>query len=470
MKWLVIAFLILPSSVSADDNIQKAQQLLNRMKYSKALEIADQALESPGSRPDDLVEAYRIKGLCLAAMGNHDGAVAVFGRLLAINPSYELSPTTSPKLATPFYQAASMAKAKRQKPITLVHRPPEPPKGVGAPGRIELKVELAADPFGMVKKIRLRFKVGGGNEWKLGRPVQGPGSVSFRLPPRVKAAEITYCFEALNEHGGLLALAGDKSNPFILSVKQDSEEVAGVPASIIFAHRPPKIEPDQSMNGLELKVTLEVDPQGKVAWARLRYKTDENPEERKMTAGIQRGGTVTFKLPENLRAQKLTYYIEATGSDGRVLASAGTEGRPYRLPPDRKLSGTEATEEPFRLRLVEREADRDAGERPYHKWGHVSFWTGVGLLGLGGVATWQAKEAGDQYSRSYGEDVAAGDRSKAWAGVMYAGYAAGAVLVAAGAVLWLLSPDDGRPGDRLGATIGLVPLDRGVIFTIGEGW
>lgn len=467
MRWLIITLFLIPASAFADDNIQKAQQLLNRMKYSKALTIVEQVLTTSGSGPEDLVEAYRIKGLCLSAMGKQGEAVAVFRRLLAINPSFELPPTVSPKLATPFYQATVLAKGK--KPIILVHKPLEPLKGVRDPGGLELTAKLGADPFEMVKKIRLRFKVGDGDEWKLDRSIHGPGSVSIRLPLNLKAAEITYYFEALNKHGGVLARARSKSNPFLLSVDQDSEEVTDMPKSIAFAHRPPKIEPEESMDGLELKVTLEVDPRGKVVWARLRYKTDTNPEEQKMIAGIKRGGTVTFKLPDDLQAQEITYYIEATNSDGRVLASAGTESKPYKIPPDRKLTDTEGTEDPLGLGLMERAADREE-EWTYDQWGHVSFWAGVGLLGLGGVATWQAKEAGDQFSRSYGEDVAAGDRSEAWAGVMYVGYAAGAALVATGIVLWLLSPDDSQPDDYLGTTIGLVPLEQGVVVTIGEEW
>lgn len=78
---------------------------------------------------------------------------------------------------------------------------------------------------------------------------------------------------------------------------------------------------------------------------------------------------------------------------------------------------------------------------PYKLWGHVSFWSGLGVAGLGGVFTAMASNANSDYKA--GKDPVANHnavgRDNA---IAVTGYAVGAALMITGAALWMLSPGD----------------------------
>ena len=76
-------------------------------------------------------------------------------------------------------------------------------------------------------------------------------------------------------------------------------------------------------------------------------------------------------------------------------------------------------------------------------WGHVAFWTGIASVALGGMATGLAASYGEQGCSDQSEPYC--DRSKNWAGVMWAGYGVGAALLATGISLWALSAKKKKP-------------------------
>jgi TolB-like protein len=110
-------------------------------------------------------------------------------------------------------------------------------------------------------------------------------------------------------------------------------------------------------------------------------------------------------------------------------------------------------------------AGRVTGEHPYRLWGHVGLWSGVGLAAFGGLALWQAVEAGDDYNHT--GDTADGDRSRAWSGAMWAGFGLGAALIAMGAILWILEPEGSGSAGLTGASAAPTPDGRGAILSVG---
>jgi hypothetical protein len=324
------------------------------MEYARSLKLVEQVLQAKSSEPEDLVVAYRLQGLCLSAMGKRKEALAAFRKLLSLKPDAEVSQAISPKLTDVFYRAVALC--RKEKPITLWHDPPR--VSVGEPlGGVELKVTLEADPYDLVRRLRLRYLPRKGEDFSQEIAVRGPGTYSFHLPDSAKDKEIVYFFEAANRHGGVLVRAANKDRLFHL------------------------------------------------------------------------GGT----LEEIEEPPGLKEFIARAGPAETVEGFTPTS------------SSAHAT------------------------WGHVATWSGVGLLALGAVATWQAKVYGNKYNDSFGEDTAAGDRSRTWAGVMYTGYFVGAALVTTGVILWLLDPgDDTAPTGSM--SVGPAPTAGGISITITGRW
>lgn len=215
--WLVTWFLLAASPAAAEEtgHLERAISLFEEMEYDAARQAAERALASPRSGPGELLRAYRIQGLCLSALGQDDAALEAFSRLLAIDPAFRLSADVSPKLAAPFYQAVAMARSR--KPILLRHPRPEPGETLG--GTV-LRIALKSNPFGMVREVRMRFVTpGGGNEKQMTASVSGTTTLGMRLPRDLAARAVRYYFEAVNQHGGVLARKGSRDQPFELRAR-----------------------------------------------------------------------------------------------------------------------------------------------------------------------------------------------------------------------------------------------------------
>lgn len=356
MRWVIftwVCLLCLPVPARAGEPLERARHLFEFMKFGQSLEIAEKVLRSPVQDPRKLVEAYKLKGLCLSALGQREKALEVFQRLLAVDPDARVSNQLSPKITDMFYRAVAMNEDSR--PLSLWHSPPRVQSGRNLAG-MELTVHLEADAFRLVHTVRLRYLPRRGEDRRLSQRVRGRDKLVFELPPDFDSTEVDYFFDALNRHGGVLLRLTDKGDPYhvgtTLMEPPDLEDVAGAAALV-------------------------------------------------------------------------------SEEDQPVQVQAGA---------------------------------------PHRTWGHVSFWSGVGLLALGGVATWQAIDAADAYNASYGDDQAAGDRSRAWAGVMYTGYAAGAALITTGLVLWLTGPGPDETARSAGLHVAPTPGSGGLSVGVRGNW
>jgi hypothetical protein len=100
-------------------------------------------------------------------------------------------------------------------------------------------------------------------------------------------------------------------------------------------------------------------------------------------------------------------------------------------------------------------------------WGHVSFWSGVALLGLGGVSTWRSLDLEDEYNAGNPELA---DDIDTWNAVSIAGYAAGGALVVTGAILWILAPDVQSWAERHDGYLGATADANGFVLQLGSRW
>lgn len=193
------AFLFLWVATAQAAELEQARKHFEWMEYDKAEALATRALTSNQSGPQEVVEAYRIIGLCQSARGLTKQAKETFLRLLALQPDYSFGEEISPKLLGPFEQAQ---KARGKESLELRHASSPPLDSLAGAG---LKISLPANPFGLVEAVRLRWREAGAGPWQEQvRPLKSPGDFFFQLPASLGAAEIEYRFEALNSSGAVL--------------------------------------------------------------------------------------------------------------------------------------------------------------------------------------------------------------------------------------------------------------------------
>ena len=105
---------------------------------------------------------------------------------------------------------------------------------------------------------------------------------------------------------------------------------------------------------------------------------------------------------------------------------------------------------------------------PYSRWGHITFWSGLGAAAFGAISGILASSAGDDYYKT--GDRGAYDRSVALAGCMYTGLAAGGALMITGVILWALAPDEDVPADTPTGVTSFSALpspEGGLVFSLG---
>jgi hypothetical protein len=87
---------------------------------------------------------------------------------------------------------------------------------------------------------------------------------------------------------------------------------------------------------------------------------------------------------------------------------------------------------------IQTKTELELTSTPSHNmWGHISFWSGVGMLALGGLAAYLSMSESDAFEDG---DMAGLDGSRTWAGVMYTFAGIGTGLMATGVTLWILAP------------------------------
>ncbi len=105
---------------------------------------------------------------------------------------------------------------------------------------------------------------------------------------------------------------------------------------------------------------------------------------------------------------------------------------------------------------------KTAPAAPGRLWAHLTLWSGVALVTFGGISAALSKAAADNYAESPTRQT--WDRSRLWAGMMWAGFGAGAALVTTGVVLWLRG---GTPRENPSSAFVVSPAGAGGGLTLG---
>jgi hypothetical protein len=196
-----LAVVAVVAGTARADDLADARAAVDASDYFAARGALDKALADGKASPDDLADIYRMKGIVDAALGNSAAATTAFGRWLALDPKAALPQGTSPKITRPF--TAAQDQAKGREPIKVkTEEASDPPS---------ITVVIVSDPYMMIAKARVAFRVDGGAEQTA--DATGHKRIKLDLP---RGGRIDLRVQALDEHGNRVAELGTTDVPIVI--------------------------------------------------------------------------------------------------------------------------------------------------------------------------------------------------------------------------------------------------------------
>lgn len=191
---LILGSALAAAPAAADDALAQAQKAYAGVDYGKCREHAQEALEQPAEKQERL-DAWRLLGLCQAALGETDGAREAFKRMLAVDWNAKLPEGLSPRFTSSFREAKGSFVGTQPLALSVAESKTE-----GGTRAVRLKI---VDELELVHKVAWRGAAG-----STGAPVRAAPLLLLELP-----AEVDITVIALDKAGGevaILELPADK--------------------------------------------------------------------------------------------------------------------------------------------------------------------------------------------------------------------------------------------------------------------
>lgn len=190
---LLCAFVVVAAAARADAAaLDAARKAYADLSYEGCRDQARESLEDKAALPER-VDAYRLLGLCQAALGDTEEAHDAFVKMLAIDPAAELPAGLSPRFTSSYLEAKGYWVGK--KPLDLVV---EEERVEGKKRIVRLAVKDDAE---LVDKIA----------WEDDEGERAPGLKAAERMELELPAELAVKLVGLDRHGGVVvehALAG----------------------------------------------------------------------------------------------------------------------------------------------------------------------------------------------------------------------------------------------------------------------
>lgn len=183
-----------PAAEAAGGALERARSAYASLEYEGCRSEAEAALTEPSDRKGR-VDAYRLLGLCQAALGDTEAAREAFIRMLAIDPEAKLPDGLSPRFTSSYLEAKGYWVGQETLALEL--------EGERIEGEARVVRVRIVDPLSQVARVSHRTAGGA-----LFPPLRAAPRMELEVPAD-EAVEIV----ALDEHGGevaLLALSGLK--------------------------------------------------------------------------------------------------------------------------------------------------------------------------------------------------------------------------------------------------------------------
>ena len=196
---IAIVMFVAIGAAHADGPLAQAQAAIDQSDYPGAKSAVDSALSSGALGPEELADAYRLRGIVAGALGDAAAATDAFTRLLALSPKATLPAGTSPKIAKPF--ASAVAYFKTHDPLKAKADTASTPPSV--------TLVITSDPLAMIAKARVWVAVDGKHETS----IDGAGGSTITLP---HGKRVDLRVAGLDEHGNRVVELGTTDVPIVV--------------------------------------------------------------------------------------------------------------------------------------------------------------------------------------------------------------------------------------------------------------
>jgi hypothetical protein len=219
--------------------IHKGAELYDDQQYEESIQTLSAALVRPGASVAERVEIYRLLAYDYISLKRMDEADAAVRGLYAVDETFRLPPTESPRFRD-FFEATRKkweaegkpGKAKGESAAVGPAAPKiqhQPPAEATAGGAVKITGTLDDEP-GRVRGVILAYRTGAKGRFATVSASYSLGTFRAQIPgSAVKPPLVEYYLEAVDKGGLPLASKGDAATPLRIAVPNEGGGVLSSP-------------------------------------------------------------------------------------------------------------------------------------------------------------------------------------------------------------------------------------------------
>jgi tetratricopeptide (TPR) repeat protein len=220
-----------PAFAQQQDLIGRGRSLFEDQQYEESIQTLSAALLRPNMTKPQRIEVYRLLALNYITLGRKDEAESAVRGLLALEPSYALPQSESPRFRD-FFDTVRKKWEAEGRPGLVTEGAPAAPAPVGmkhaSPSQVEPNTEIPLtvqleDPQGRVFNVRLFFRTGSKGKFEQQEAPLANNTAKSTIPKEaVKPPLVEYYFQGFDKGGLPVVSRGDAAAPLRVAVPEKS--------------------------------------------------------------------------------------------------------------------------------------------------------------------------------------------------------------------------------------------------------
>jgi hypothetical protein len=211
---------------SPQDLVTRGKALFDDQQYEESIQTLSAALLRPNNTKVQRLEVYRLLALNYITLNRKEEAESAVRGLLALDPSYTVPASESPRFRDFFANAQKRWEADGRPGIVKESEPPPQPVALQhvSPSQVEPGTEIPLsvkldDPQGRVYDVKLFFRPGSVGKFAENETQFGNGIAKATIPGKiVQPPLVEYFFEGFDKGGLPIVARGDAAAPLRVAV------------------------------------------------------------------------------------------------------------------------------------------------------------------------------------------------------------------------------------------------------------